>query len=69
MNKPKSSDAIGLTTDPDSPLVYVEVSELSMSTSSPAGPSRTAPPRHNPSIIFAGSSGAFPSPSRARKVR
>jgi len=31
--------------------------------------SRTAPPRQGPSIIFAGSTGAFPLPSPARNVR
>ena len=30
---------------------------------------RTTPPRHGPSIIFCGSTGALPAPSRARKVR
>src|SRR5262249_29936789 len=30
---------------------------------------RTAPPRHGPSIIFCGLTGAFPAPSRVRKVR
>ena len=29
----------------------------------------TTPPRHGPSIIFCGSTGALPLPSRARKVR
>ena len=38
-------------------------------STSPARPSRTAPPRHGPSIIFADSTGAFPPPSRARNVR
>jgi hypothetical protein len=47
-----------------------QVSMLSpIISKSPGGPSRTAPPRHGPSIIFAGSTGAFALPSTARKVR
>ncbi len=38
-------------------------------STSPGSASRTAPPRHGPSIIFCGSTGALPPPSRARKVR
>ena len=36
-------------------------------TSSLGSPRRTTPPRQLPSIIFMGSTGAFPLPSRARK--
>ena len=38
-------------------------------STSPGSARRTAPPRHGPSIIFCGSTGALPLPSRARKVR
>src|ERR1700677_633669 len=38
-------------------------------STSPGSARRTAPPRHGPNIIFCGSTGAFPPPSRARYVR
>jgi len=38
-------------------------------STSPGEARRTTPPRQGPSIIFAGSTGALPTPSRARKVR
>ena len=38
-------------------------------STSPGSARRTAPPRQGPSIIFCGSTGALPLPSRARKVR
>ena len=55
------------------PVACIAAREVSMPSptisTSPAAASRTAPPRHGPSIIFCGSTGALPDPSWARKVR